>query len=233
MQISPVQNFSVRGFVFDDNSAYIFSGGYTMNNNSQKRRMTTRKLTVTAIMSAMATALMYIEIGIPIMPAFIKLDISELPALITSFAFGPGYGVLVCLIKNLVHLASSSTMGVGELSNFILGAVFVFVAGMFYKVRHNRKYAFLGSLIGSFAMAVICFFTNFFIVYPIYMQILIPEEAILGMYQAILPSMDSLWKAILVFNVPFTFVKGLLSVAITFLIYHKISPVLKGDGSRT
>lgn len=199
-----------------------------MISSQKSNKQAIRKIAVTAIMSALSAVLMFIEIPIPIIPSFIKLDISELPALITSFAFGPGYGVIVCLIKNLIHLPLSQTMYVGELSNFLLGAVFVFTAGLFYKIRHNRKFAFIGSLAGAFAMAVMCFFINLYIVYPLYMKLLLPEEAILGMYQAILPSVDSLWKAILIFNVPFTFVKGLISVAITFIIYHKISPILKG-----
>lgn len=187
-----------------------------------------RLITVVAIMSALSAVLMFIEVSLPIIPSFIKLDISELPALITSFAFGPVYGVLVCLLKNLIHLPFTTTFCVGELSNFIHGAVFVLVAGLFYKYRHNRKFAFIGAVAGDFAMAAMSFFINFFLVYPIYMKLLLPEEAILGMYQAILPSVDSLWKAILIFNVPFTFVKGLLSVGITFAVYPKLSPLMKG-----
>ena len=187
-----------------------------------------RKVTVTAIMSAFSLVLMMIEFPIPIMPSFIKFDISELPALITSFAFGPLWGVIVCFLKNLIHLINTHTAGVGELSNFLLGAVFVAVAGAFYKFRHNRKSAFLGSLAGDFVMSVSAFVINLLVVYPIYMKILIPEQVILGMYQDILPSVDSLWKAILIFNVPFTFVKGMADVVITFIIYHKISPILKG-----
>lgn len=191
-----------------------------------------RMITVTAIMSALSAVLMFVEISVPIMPAFIKLDISELPALITSFAFGPVCGVAVCLVKNLVHLLATSTFGVGELSNFIHGAVFVFVAGMFYKYHHNRKFAFIGSMAGDLAMAEMSFFINLFLVYPIYVKLMLPEEAILGMYREILPSVDSLWKAILIFNVPFTFVKGLISVAITFLVYPKLSPILKGTKNK-
>lgn len=187
-----------------------------------------RLITVVAIMSALSAVLMFIEVSLPIIPSFIKLDISELPALITSFAFGPVYGVLVCLLKNLIHLPFTTTFCVGELSNFIHGAVFVLVAGLFYKYRHNRKFAFIGAVAGDFAMAAMSFFINFFLVYPIYMKLLLPEEAILGMYRAILPSVDSLWKAILIFNVPFTFVKGLLSVGITFAVYPKLSPLMKG-----
>ncbi len=199
-----------------------------MSTLRKDRTTAIRKLTVTAIMSALSFALMMIEFSVPIMPAFIKFDISELPALITSFAFGPQYGILVCLIKNVLHLPSSQTQFVGELANFLMGSVFVFVAGLFYKIRHNRKFAFIGSLVGNFAMAAACFLINYFLVYPIYIKILLPEAEILRMYQVILPSINSLWKAVLVFNVPFTFLKGLVSVAITFLIYRKISPILKG-----
>ena len=187
-----------------------------------------RKITVTAIMSALSAILMFVEFSIPIIPAFIKLDISDLPALITSYSFGPVCGIAVCLVKNLIHLFATNTAGVGELSNFIHGAVFVFVAGMFYKYHHNRKFAFIGAMVGDIAMAAMSFFINLFFVYPIYIKLLLPEEEILAMYQAILPSVDSLWKAILIFNVPFTFVKGLISVAITFAVYPKLSPILKG-----
>ena len=194
--------------------------------NTKKKNL--RMIAVTAIMSALSAVLMFVEFSIPIMPAFIKLDVSELPALITSFTFGPVCGVAECLVKNLIHLFVTSTFGVGELSNFILGAIFVFVAGMFYKHKHNRKYALIGAMAGDLAMAVLCFFVNLFFVYPLYIKLMLPEEAILGMYRAILPSVDSLWKAILIFNVPFTFVKGLISVAITFIVYPKLSPILKG-----
>ena len=101
-----------------------------------------RKITVTAIMSALASVLMFIEIPIPIIPSFIKLDISELPALITAFAYGPLWGVVVCLIKNLVHLTASTTAGVGELANFFLGAVFVFISGIAYKKKTQQKIRF-------------------------------------------------------------------------------------------
>ena len=136
-----------------------------------------RKVTVTAIMSALSAVLMFIEFSIPIIPSFIKLDISDLPALITSYAFGPVCGVAVCLVKNLIHLFATQTAGVGELSNFIHGAVFVFVAGMFYKYHHNGKFAFIGAMAGDFSMAATSFFINYFLVYPIYFKLMAPANA--------------------------------------------------------
>ncbi|MFB0920759.1 MAG: ECF transporter S component [Oscillospiraceae bacterium] len=185
----------------------------------------THKLTVTAMLSAVAAVLMFIDFPIPLMPGFIKLDVSELPALLASFSLGPVYGIIVCLIKNIINLARSTTSGVGEFCNFLLGAVFVFSAGIAYKRMKSRKGALIGALIGAVAMAALSYPINYYITYPIYAKF-IPMEGIVGMYQAILPSVKTLSDCLLVFNVPFTLVKGMLDVAITFLIYKKLSPIL-------
>ena len=187
-----------------------------------------RFITVTAMLSAISFVLMYFEFPIPIMPAFIKFDFSDLPALIGTFAYGPLCGVIICLIKNLLHLMDSNSMLVGELSNFILGAAFVIPAGLIYKFKKTKKSALIGGITGAVFMGVFCVFSNYFIVYPVYYQVAMPEEAILGMYQAILPSMKSILESLIVFNLPFTVVKGLISVAITMLVYKPLSPILKG-----
>ena len=187
-----------------------------------------RFIPVTAMLSAISFVLMYFEFPIPIMPAFIKFDFSDLPALIGTFAYGPLCGVIVCLIKNLLHLMDSNSMLVGELSNFILGAAFVIPAGLIYKFKKTKKSALIGGITGAVFMGVFCVFSNYFIVYPVYYQVAMPEEAILGMYQAILPSMKSILQSLIVFNLPFTVVKGLISVAITMLVYKPLSPILKG-----
>ncbi len=186
-----------------------------------------RKISVTAILAAMSSVLMFINFSIPIMPSFIKVDFSELPALIASFTMGPGYGIIVCLVKNLVNLFQTSTGGVGELSNFIIGSAFVTTAGIFYKFKRNRTGALIGSVIGAALMAVIGLFSNYYIVYPIYENFM-PLEAIVGMYRAIYPGVKDLFHALVIFNIPFTFLKGMANTAITFLIYKKISPIIKG-----
>ena len=187
-----------------------------------------RFITVTAMLSTISFVLMYFEFPIPIMPAFIKFDFSDLPALIGTFAYGPLCGVIICLIKNLLHLMDSNSMLVGELSNFILGAAFVIPVGLIYKFKKTKKSALIGGITGAVFMGVFCVFSNYFIVYPVYYQVAMPEEAILGMYQAILPSMKSILQSLIVFNLPFTVVKGLISVAITMLVYKPLSPILKG-----
>ena len=189
-----------------------------------------RVITVTGVLSAVAFLLQLIEIPLPmLMPTFIKFDFSDLPALIGSFALGPVCGIVIELIKNVLHaLLATGSFGVGELSNFVLGAVFVGVAGCIYRRSRSKKGALIASLAGAIVMAVISFPSNMFIVYPVYYQFM-PEETILAAYQTILPGMKSVAQSLLVFNVPFTFVKGILDVAITFAVYKKISPILKGN----
>lgn len=189
-----------------------------------------RVITVTGVLSAVAFLLQLIEIPLPmLMPTFIKFDFSDLPALIGSFALGPVCGIVIELIKNVLHaLLATGSFGVGELSNFVLGAVFVGVAGCIYRRSRSKKGALIASLTGAIVMAAISFPSNLFIVYPVYYQFM-PEETILAAYQTILPGMKSVAQSLLVFNVPFTFVKGILDVAITFAVYKKISPILKGN----
>lgn len=186
-----------------------------------------RKLTVTAILGAVAAVLMFLQFSVPVMPGFIKMDVANFPALIASFALGPVSGVGVCLIKNLLNLFTTSTGGVGELSDFILGCIMVIPAGLIYKRKKTRGGALLGAVIGAVCMAGCSLLTNYYITYPVYTNFM-PMEQIISAYQLILPSVDSLWKALLIFNVPFTFVKGLLCAIITFLVYKPLSPILKG-----
>lgn len=198
-------------------------------NTTANRGMTrsVRYVTVTAMLAAVSFILQYIEIAIPIMPSFIKFDFSDLPALLGSFAMGPVCGILICLVKNVLHLAFSNSMFVGELSNFILGAVFVAVAGVIYKKKKTKTGAFVGGIIGALVMGAFSLVSNYYLVYPVYYQVM-PQEVILNMYQAILPSMKTIFQSLVCFNLPFTIVKGLIAAAICMLIYKPLSPILKG-----
>lgn len=189
-----------------------------------------RNLAMVGMLSAVSFILMFLEFSIPIIPSFIKLDISEIPALIGTFAMGPLEGVLICLVKNLIHLVRTSTGGVGELANFMLGAAFTLVAGLIYRKNKTRKGALLGSLAGAVVMAVISVPANYYLTYPFYTNFM-PMEAIIGAYQAINPRVETLLQCLLVFNMPFTFCKGMLDVLLTFPLYKRLSPIIKGTNT--
>ena len=182
------------------------------------------------MLSAVSIVLMQFDFSVPFMPSFIKMDLSDLPALIGSFSMGPLYGVIIALVKNLLHLLRTSTGGIGELSNFLLSALFVLPAGLIYQRNKTRKRAIIGAVVGAVCMAVFSVITNYFIVYPVYTAFM-PMETIIAMYQAILPKIKDgdLLSCLVIFNMPFTFVKAMLSVAITLLIYKPLSPIIHGE----
>lgn len=205
-----------------------------MSNKTKKSTSKTRIVVGCGMLAAAATALQYLEI--PSLINFIKLDFSDLPALLAAFAYGPLAGVLVQLVKNVIHLAVSQSGYVGELSNFLLGSVFVLVAGLIYKIKKSKKWAILGGIIGALAMALVSLPSNMYIVYPFYYNFM-PKEAVLGVYQTVFNDLfhmniKSIEQGLLVYNVPFTFIKGLISVVVTTFIYQPLRPFLKGKNNK-
>lgn len=198
-----------------------------MSTQANQKTLTT-KLAVTAMLTAIAVVLQYIEFSIPIVPSFLKLDFSDLPELIGTFVLGPLWAVVICFLKNLIHIPFGTSGGVGELSNFLLGAAFVMVAGLIYQNKKTRKTALLACLLGALAMAAVSYPTNYFIVYPAYAKMWFggTVEPIVGMYKMILPASDTLEKSLLFFNLPFTLVKGLIVAAVTMFIYKPLSNLI-------
>ena len=126
-------------------------------------------------------------------------------------------------------MAVSQSGFVGELSNAILGCVFCLVAGAYYKSHKTKKGAIIGGILGAVAMALFSVPSNYFIIYPMYYNIMgLPQPVILGMYQVLLP-VKNIFEALLVFNLPFTLVKGLIDVFFCTLVYKRISILLKGE----
>ena len=185
-----------------------------------------KRITLISLFSAIAFLLMLLEFPVPLIPSFIELDFSEFPELAASFIAGPVDGVLVCLFKNLLHLTVSKTGGVGELANFIIGASFVFPAGLIYRKKPTFGSSVTGCIVGGLVACLLSYPVNYYITYPVYTKFL-PMEQILQMYRDILPSVNTLGQALFVFNVPFTFVKCLLVSIINLLCYKKLEILYK------
>ena len=173
---------------------------------------------------------MFLDFSLPMLiPGFVKMDVSELPALLASFSLGPSYGILVCLIKNLFNLLfHGSTGGIGELCNFLLGAAFVGTAGLIYKKHKSRKAAIIASIAGAVVMAVVSVPVNYYLSYPVYAAMFGGLDNIIAAYQALRPGTDGLLECLIVFNLPFTLLKGAIDAVLTFFIYKPLSPILHG-----
>lgn len=191
------------------------------------KRMETSALVKIGMLSAIAYIAMFLEFPIPIFPAFLKLDISDIPALIGGFAISPMAGVLIQFIKNLIHfITKTSTGGVGELGNFIVGAAYVFSASYIYKKHHNKKGAIIGCILGTVAMTIAGGFFNLYVLLPFYAKIM-PVEVIVAMGSAVTSRIHDLQTLVLYGIVPFNIFKGIVVSLLTIGIYKKVSVLLK------
>lgn len=186
-----------------------------------------RFLTVTAILSALAAVLQFLEFPIPfLIPTFVKFDFSDLPALIAAFLVSPLSGAAVCVVKNLVHLLVTQSAGIGELANLLIGVCMVIPAGLIYRRKPTRGSALIGCVVGSVSAAVLSIFVNYYISYPFYMK-LMPLEVILDLYRELNGGVGTLWDALIWFNAPFTLLKFAIVSAITFAVYKPLSNAVK------
>lgn len=186
----------------------------------------TRTLVSIAMLSTISYLLAFLEINLPLSPSFAKMDISDLPALIASFAFSPVAGVMVELIKNTLQLLSTSTGGVGELANFIMGASFAFVSGVIYRKNKTKKMAIIACLVGSVAMSITAGLVNYFILFPLFENLMPLEELILS-FAEFIPIIKTKLDIMIYNVVPFNLIKGIVISVVTIYLYKPLTPVLK------
>lgn len=184
-------------------------------------------LTIT-LMAVISFIIMFLEMPLPIFPEFLKVDLSDLPALITGLALGPVAGILVELLKNLLHLLRTSTMGIGELANFLVGVALILPSSIIYKKNQNIKVLAVSMVGGILLMGLVGGLANYFILLPFYQNALgFPMEAIVGMGSAVNPAIKDTFSLILYAIVPFNILKGIIVTIFTIALYKRVSPLIK------
>ena len=174
-----------------------------------------RHLTV-ALAASFSFLLMLIETPLPVFPVFLKMDISDLPSLIVSLSLGPFSGVAVEFLKNFIHgITVGSTAYIGEWANFLLGSVFVLVAGSIFRRRDTRGALIWGLSSATIAMSLCASFLNYLVLLPLYEKVLgFPVEAVIAAASETNAAIDTPFALILWAILPFNLLKGfILSVA--------------------
>lgn len=213
---------------------YLLEKTAIKRSGSRERVLTTRKIAMIGMFSAIAAILMVLEFPVPFAPPFYKLDFSELPILVGSFAFGPVAGVLMELCKVLLKLLGkgSSTAFVGDFANFLMGCSFILPASLLYYFKKTKKRAFLGCMLGTVIMAAFGTVLNGIYLLPKFSQIYgMPLDAIVGMGTQINPAINSVSALVMICVAPLNLLKGCIASAMTLLIYKKISPILHRPAS--
>ncbi len=174
------------------------------------KTLNTNRFIKISLLSAIAVILMYIDF--PVIPIFpwLKIDLSDVPALMGAFAFGPLAGVIIELMKNLLILIvkGTGTAFVGELANFLVGVALVWPAAMVYKKNKTKKTAVLGMVLGILCIEVVGILANVYLLLPAY-----------GMAM----SKAELMQYVTVGLIPFNGIKAILVCGITYALYKKVS----------
>ena len=199
----------------------------TMQQPKRAAALNIRTITMTALLSAMAYVLAFVEFPVPLSPSFARMDLSDFSALIGAFAFGPISGLLIELVKNALQLMTTSTGGIGEIANFLMGASYVVAAGVIYKRRKTKKTALLACITASFVMGAAAALANYFILLPLF-ETFMPLDQLIASFGAFLPFIHTKLDIVLFNALPFNILKGLVIGGFTMLTYKRLTPILKG-----
>ena len=186
-----------------------------------------RTISMTAMLAAISYLLAFAEFPVPLSPSFARMDFSDLPALIGAFAFGPFSGMLIELIKNTMQLLTTSTGGVGEFANFLMGTSYVVTAGFVYKRHKTKKTALVACILASVVMGAAAALANYFILLPLF-ETFLPLDRLIASFAEFLPFIRTKLDVVLFNAFPFNLLKGLVIGGVTMLIYKRLTPVLKG-----
>ena len=201
-----------------------------MTNRTRKSLLTTRELSTVAILAAIAAVLFMIEIPVVL---FYKLDLSSLPVLLGAFAMGPMPGTMILLVKAALGLLHSTSQGVGELADFIMGFAMMFPAALVYQRVKNRSGAITGMVLGTVIATIVAILTNVYIMIPFYSAAYgMPVESIVAMGTGLIPAVNSVWTFVFFITGPFNLIKWLVISVVTALVYKPLSPILPGRKSR-
>lgn len=171
----------------------------------------TKKITLVGVLSALAIVLYFIEFSLFVyFPPYLKIDLSDIPAILGGIALGPMAGVLIELIKNILHflIGLNPTSGAGELANFFAGSGLLIPIA--YIIRSHKLHSVAAYTGGILAMTLVANVMNYFIVLPMY-----------GIANKdILPQIVSIF-------IPFNLVKGILVSLLTAALYARLKGLLR------
>lgn len=179
-------------------------------NNSNKN---VNKMIKISLLVAIAVVLMYFDF--PVIPLFpwLKIDLSEVPALMGGFAYGPIAGGAIVILKVVLRflIKGTETGFIGELANIIVGLALVVPAAWIYNRNKSKKTAVIGMVVGGLVMEVLGIIANIYFLLPAYGMQMAPAE---------------LSQYVIVGLLPFNGLKALIVGVITYLLYKKVSKAI-------
>ena len=168
------------------------------------------KMIKVSLLVAISVVLMYFDF--PIIPSFpwLQIDLSEVPALMGGFAYGPITGGAIVILKVVLRflLKGTGTAFVGEIANIIVGLALIMPATYIYHRNKSKKTAIIGMINGALVMQVAGILANVYILLPLFGMDM--KGAALANY-------------IFFGLIPFNAIKAAIVSVLTYLLYKKVS----------
>lgn len=188
--------------------------------------MSTKTISKIGLLSAIAYVLMFISVPLPIFPAFLKIDLSDIPAIFGGMSLGPVAGLIIVVIKNFLQaITASTTGGVGEFANIMIGGAYVLIICLFYKKWKTYKTVIVGALLGIVAMTIMGCIMNYYVMLPLYANFM-PMEEIIQAGNIINPRVTDLYSFVIWMIAPFNILKGFIMTIATLPLFKKMEKLL-------
>lgn len=198
-----------------------------MQNAIKKRDlMSTKTIAKIGLLSSIAYVLMFISIPLPIFPVFLKIDLSDIPAIFGGMSLGPVAGLIIVVIKNFLQaITASTTGGVGEFANIMIGGAYVFIICLFYEKWRNYKGVIAGALFGIISMTIMGCIMNYYVMLPLYAKFM-PMEEIIQAGNIINPRVTDLYSFVIWMIAPFNILKGFIMTIAILPLFKKMEKLL-------
>ncbi|WP_297130356.1 ECF transporter S component [Terrisporobacter sp.] len=188
--------------------------------------MSTKTISKIGLLSAIAYVLMFISVPLPIFPVFLKIDLSDIPAIFGGMSLGPVAGLIIVVIKNFLQaLTASTTGGVGEFANIMIGGAYVLIICLFYKKWKTYKTVIVGALLGIVAMTIMGCIMNYYVMLPLYANFM-PMEEIIQAGNIINPRVTDLYSFVIWMIAPFNILKGFIMTIAILPLFKKMEKLL-------
>lgn len=194
------------------------------------KRSSVRRLTMAAMMGAVAFVLMYFSFSVPVLSPFADFDFSYLPELIGGYILGPAGAVEIIAVKILLKLVfkGTSTMLTGEVQKFLLSCAYVLPAVLYYRRNRTKRGAAAGLALGTVVGIVTAIITNVYLIFPFYIKLYgMDWAAIIDMCSAVNPYIHDLPTMVAFSIIPFNLISMVVISLLAMLVYKKISVPLK------
>ena len=194
-------------------------------------RVKVKKIAFIGLMGAVSAVLMLFRFPIPFMPPFLSFDLSGLMEMLGGFMFGPMAAACIIVVKILLQLVmqGSFSLGTGELQNLILSCSYVLPALIIYHRNKTKKMAITGMAVSTIFVSVMAVFTNLYLIIPFYVKLFgMSMDDIITMCRTVNPAMKNVTSMAVFGLLPFNLIKYGVTSLVTFIVYKRLSRVIKG-----